>query len=104
MGMSYQRCSGVFGLIGALADEAKWFTDQRAPYPIERSIREAISSPLNGGSAPQALVDGARGVARAVLDDEVDSTEPRRRSPEPRRLSHREQLVRRPAIPRDSQR
>ena len=83
--MAYRRGDGAFGLIGALADEAKWFTDQRAPYPIERNVRAATSSPFDERSVPQALLDGARGVGRAVLDDEVDSTEPRRRSPRPRR-------------------
>jgi hypothetical protein len=83
--MAYQRGEGVFGLLGALADEAKWFSDQRAPYPIERNVRAAVTSPLDGRSVPQAVLDGARGVADAVLDDEVDSTEPRRRSARPRR-------------------
>jgi len=73
--MAYRRGDGAFGLIGALADEAKWFTDQRAPYPIERNVRAATSSPFDERSVPQALLDGARGVGRAVLDDEVDSTE-----------------------------
>jgi hypothetical protein len=83
--MAYNRGDGLFGLVGALADEAKWFTDQRAPYPIERNVRAALSSPFEERPVPQALLDGARGVGRAVLDDEVDSTEPRRRSPRPRR-------------------
>ena len=83
--MAYRRGEGVFGLVGALADEAKWFSDQRAPYPIERNVRAAVTSPLDGRSVPQAFLDGARGVADAVLDDEVDSTEPRRRSTRPRR-------------------
>lgn len=83
--MAYRRGEGVFGLLGALADEAKWFSDQRAPYPIERSVRAALSAPFDGRPVPQALLDGARGVGYAVLDDEVDSTEPRRRSSRPRR-------------------
>ena len=88
--MAHRRGDGIFGLLGSLGDEAKWFSDQRAPYPIERSVREAVSSPFSERAVPQALLDGARGVVRAVLDDEVDSTEPRRRSPRPRRHEMRQ--------------
>jgi hypothetical protein len=76
-----RRRGGVFGLVAELADEAKWFADQRAPHPIERNVRSAVSSPFDGRPLPSAFLNSARGVGRAVLDDEVDSTEPRRSSP-----------------------
>jgi hypothetical protein len=69
------RGGGVFGLIGNLADEAKRFGDERAPFPIERNVRRAAGSLVNDEPVAATFESSARGVGRAVLDDGVDEAE-----------------------------
>lgn len=69
------RGGGVFGLIGNLADEAKRFGDERAPFPIERNVRRAAGSLVNDEPVAATFESSARGVGRAVLDDGVEEAE-----------------------------
>jgi hypothetical protein len=70
--MAKRRREGIFGLVGTLTDEAKWFADQRMPYPIERNVRAAAGSLVNDEPVAATFESSARGVGRAVLDDETD--------------------------------
>jgi hypothetical protein len=69
------RRGGVFGLVGNLADEAKRFGDERAPFPIERNVRRAAGSLVNDEPVAATFESSARGVGRAVLDDGVEEAE-----------------------------
>jgi hypothetical protein len=69
------RGGGVFGLVGNLADEAKRFGDERAPFPIERNVRRAAGSLVNDEPVAATFESSARGVGRAVLDDGVEEAE-----------------------------
>jgi hypothetical protein len=74
------RRSGVFGLVGNLADEAKRFGDERAPFPIERNVRRAAGSLVNDEPVAATFESSARGVGRAVLDDGVAEAEAQERA------------------------
>jgi hypothetical protein len=78
--MTERRRDGIFGLVGTLADEAKWFADQRMPYPIERNVRAAAGSLVNDEPVAATFEASARGVGRAVLDDETDDAIAERRA------------------------
>lgn len=69
------RRGGVFGLVGDLADEAKRFGDERAPFPIERNVRRAAGSLVNDEPVAATFESSARGIGRAVLDDGVAEAE-----------------------------
>jgi hypothetical protein len=74
------RGGGVFGLVGNLADEAKRFGDERAPFPIERNVRRAAASLVNEEPVAATLESSARGVGRAILDDGVEEAEAQERA------------------------
>jgi hypothetical protein len=74
------RGGGVFGLVGNLADEAKRFGDERAPYPIERNVRRAAGSLVNDEPVAATFESSARGVGRAILDDGVEEAEGQERA------------------------
>ena len=80
MGKRSRRGDGVFGLVGSLADEAKRFGDERAPFPIERNVRRAAASLVNDEPVAATFESSARGVGRAILDDGVEEAEAKERA------------------------
>lgn len=74
------RGGGVFGLVGNLADEAKRFGDERAPFPIERNLRRAAGSLVDDEPVVATWESSARGIGRAVLDDGVEEAEAQERA------------------------
>ena len=80
MGKRSRRGDGVFGLVGNLADEAKRFGDERAPFPIERNVRRAAGSLVNDEPVAATFESSARGVGRAILDDGVEEAEAKERA------------------------